>query len=60
MDVVAYFQRMRRQRDQCSKAMACSTRYWYTPSPEPCGAPRQAMTGRMPLALPWARYLSWS
>jgi transposase len=53
-------QRMRSRRNQCNSAMACSTTYRYSPSPEPCRTPRRAMTGRIPLACTSARYLSWS
>ena len=53
-------QRMRRRRNQCSRAMVCSTTQRWVPRPEPCAVPRRAMTGVMPLARTWRRYLSWS
>ena len=41
-------QRIRRRRNQCSRAMVCSTTQRRVPSPEPCAMPRRAMTGVIP------------
>lgn len=53
-------QRMRRRRNQCKSAMVRSTTQRWMPKPEPCGVPRRAMTGLMPVRQTRRRYLSWS
>ncbi|ALG12349.1 hypothetical protein AOZ06_40730 [Kibdelosporangium phytohabitans] len=52
--------RMRNRRKPLSQANVRSTGQRTFPRPEPCSAPRRAMTGMMPRSRTKRRYLSWS
>lgn len=52
--------RMRKRRKLLSQANVRATGQRILPSPEPCSAPRRAMTGMTPRSRAKRRYLSWS